>query len=307
MKQLAQLANATRGGVLDNVYHGCASVVDAEGQVIFSLGDPDYRAFIRSAAKPLQALALVELGGIEAFGLTDAELAIICASHSGGDLQVQMVRRVLDKIGLDESALHAGGGIEDNCSGKHAGMLALAKLAGHSIEGYFEPDHPIQAIILERVSAMCGLPLEQIDVGIDGCGAPIFAMPLANMALSYCRLSNGDLSSPASAKAISRIARAMQNHPELIGGLDLREICDGKIVAKAGASGCYCAGFCGRNIGFAMKVADGSSEAILPVFSEVARRLDLITEEDFERFTKASPPAVKNRRGEIVGEVRIVF
>lgn len=307
MKELAELAHTLRGSVVDNVYRGCVAVVDVDGQVRFALGDPGYRAFIRSAGKPLQALALVELGGMEAFGLERAELAIICASHSGGDLQVRTVRSVLDKIGVDESALRAGSGIKDNCSGKHAGMLALAKLQGYSIEGYFERDHPIQALILERVSAMCGLPPEEINVATDGCGAPIFGMPLRNMALGYARLSDFDQASSTRARATQRIVQAMRNHPELVGGLDFRAICDGKIVAKSGASGCYCAVFCRKGLGFAMKVADGSSVAVLPVFFEVARRLELIEEDEFARFIEAHPPVVKNRRGQVVGEVRIAF
>jgi len=307
MNEPAELAHALRGGAIDNVHRGCVAVVDLAGQAQFALGDPDYRAFLRSSGKPLQALALVELGGAETFGLTDDELAIICASHSGGELQVRTVRSVLDKIGVDESALRAGGGIKDNCSGKHAGMLALARLRGHPVDGYFERDHPIQALIMERVSEMCGLPSEEIGVATDGCGAPIFAMPLRNMALGYGRLANPGQLPPARAQAARRIARAMQNHPELVGGLDFRPICDGKIVAKSGASGCYCAGFCGKGLGFAMKVADGSSVPVYPAFFEVARRMELIDEDEFGRYADAHPSIVKNRRGQVVGEVRVVF
>ena len=307
MKEFAELAYTLRGSVVDNVYRGSVAVVDVDGQIHFALGDPDYRAFIRSAAKPLQALVLVELGGIETFGLSDAELAIICASHNGGNLQVRTVRSVLDKIGVDESALHAGSGIKDNCSGKHAGMLALAKLNDYPIEGYYECDHPVQTLILERVSEMCGLPLEKIDVATDGCGAPILAIPLRNMALCYASLSNFNQSSSTRAQATRRIFQAMQNYPELVGGLDFRSICDRKIVAKGGASGCYCAVFLQNRLGFAMKVAGGSSVAMYSVFFEVARRLELIEEAEFERFIEGHPPVVKNRHGQDVGAVRIAF
>ena len=307
MEQLAVLAHVYRGATVDNLHRGAVAVVDLSGQVQFALGDPDYRAFIRSAGKPLQALALVEMGGMETFGLSDAELAIVCGSHSGGALQVQTVRGLLDKIGVDESALRAGAGIEDNCSGKHAGMLALAKLQGHSTAGYSEANHPIQVLIMERVSAMCELPPDELILATDGCGAPIYAMPLRNMALGYARLSNPDHLSTARAQAARRTAHAMQNHPQMTGGIDFRTICDGKVVAKSGASGCFCAGFPGQGLGFAMKVADGSSVPVLPVFFEVARRLGLIEEDEFARFARIHPSVAKNRRGEIVGDVRIAF
>jgi len=307
MNKTVELVHAVRGGVIDNVYRGCAAVVHLGGEVRFSLGDPEYRAFIRSAGKPLQAIALVELGGVEAFGLTDDELAIICASHSGGELQVRTVRSILRKIGVEESALQAGSGIRDNCSGKHAGMLALARLRGFPTEGYSQRDHPIQALILERVSAMSGLPVDEIDVAIDGCGAPIFAMPIRNMALAYACLANPEGLPHDRAEAARRIVPAMQNHPELVGGLDFRPICDAKVVAKAGASGCYCAGFCGKGLGFAMKVADGSSMPTLMVFFDVARRVGLIDEDEFARFLQGHSQVIQNRRGEAVGENRIVF
>ena len=307
MIETPELMHALRGGVVDNVYRGCVAVVDEDGQLRFALGDPDYHAFIRSSAKPLQALALVEQGGIEAFGFDDAELAIICSSHSGGDLQIQTVRRVLEKIGMDESDLLAGSGIADNCSGKHAGMLALARLRGYPTEGYLECDHPIQTLIMERISAMCGLPTEEIDVAVDGCGAPIFAMPLRNMAIGFARLANTDRLPPPTAQAAQRVVQAMQKHPELIGGLDFRPLCGEKVVAKSGASGCYCAGFRQKGLGLAMKIADGSSEPILPIFFEVARRLGLLAEDEFARFIEVHPPTIGNRRNETVGEMRIAF
>ncbi len=307
MKEFAELAYTLRGSAVDNVYRGSVAVADLNGQIHFALGDPDYRAFIRSAAKPLQALVLVELGGRDAFGLNDAELAIICASHNGGDLQVRTVRSILEKIGVDEAALHTGSGIKDNCSGKHAGMLALARLKDYNIEGYYECDHPIQTLILERVSEMCGLQLGEIDVATDGCGVPIFAMPLRNMAQGYARMSKFNQPSSSSAQSLQRISNAMQDYPELVGGLDFRSICNKKIVAKSGASGCYCAVFLQSGLGFAMKVAGGTSEAIHSVFFEVAQRLELIDRVEFERFIKAYPPVVKNRHGHNVGSVRIAF
>jgi len=307
MQELAELARAMRGDVVDNVHRGSVVVVDAAGEIRFAVGDPGFRAFIRSAGKPLQALALIEEGGAEAFGLDDSEIAIICASHPGGPLQIQTVRGVLAKVGVDETALRAGKGIEDNCSGKHAGMLALARLGGHPLEGYLDVDHPIQKTILERISAMCGLPVEEIDVALDGCGAPIFAMPLRNMALAYARLANPEKMGAKTAAATERIVRAMQDHPEMLGGLDLKRICDRKLVLKSGASGCYCAGFSGKDLGIALKIADGSPPPTLPVLFEVARRQGLIDEDEFGRFQQAVPPLVKNRKGQVVGTLEIAF
>ena len=307
MSDSAPIAHAMRGGVVDNIHLGSMVVVDLDGKVVDSVGDPMKVAYIRSAGKPLQALTLIELGGAKQFGLTLAEIAIICASHSGGDLQVTTVRSVLSKAGIPEDALKAGSGIRDNCSGKHSGMLALAKMLGHPLENYRATDHPIQEKLLAAVSEMCGLPVPEIRIGVDGCGAPIFAMPIRNMALGYARLANPEGLSPERAAACQKIVAAMQAHPEMVGGLAWKDYTGSKIVGKGGAAGCYCVGMVGKGAGFAMKIADGGSEGLHPAVFEMLKRNGYVTAQEQASLLEARPLAVHNRAGEWVGQVELVF
>lgn len=307
MAESVVLACEVRGGIVDNIYRGSIAVSDTNGGIVASIGDPMKVAFLRSSGKPLQAIAFVERGGAERYGLTPPEIAILCASHSGGPAQVATVRSILAKAGIPEEAIKSGSGIKDNCSGKHAGMLALAKMTGHPLENYRAPDHPIQQIIRAVVSEMCGIALADLRVAVDGCGAPIFAMPVRNMALAYARLANPDALPPPRAQACRTITAAMQAHPEMVGGLDWRRLTNGKIMAKAGASGCHCVGILGRGTGLAMKVDDGASAPIYAACFEMFRRQGYITAEEHRAFLAEHPPTVRNRAGEIVGEIQLRF
>jgi L-asparaginase II len=220
---------------------------------------------------------------------------------------VAAVRRVLKKADISAEALQSGTGIEDNCSGKHAGMLALAKMLGHPLEGYRATDHPIQTAILETVSEMCGLAVAEIRVGTDGCGAPIFAMPLENMALAFARLANPEELPPARAAACRAIVAAMQAHPELVGGLAWKDITGDRIVGKSGAAGCYCAGFVGRGAGCAMKIDDGSGAASLPALFRLLERNGYVSEAEGEGFLAENPLTIRNRAGETCGALELVF
>ena len=307
MAESVPIAHAIRGGVIDNIHRGSMVIAALDGSVVAAVGDPMKVAYIRSSGKPLQALTLIELGGAERYGLTPAEIAIVCASHCGGDLQVATVRSVLAKAGVPEDALQAGSGIRDNCSGKHAGMLALAKMLGHPLGHYRATDHPIQEAILRTVSEMCGLPVPEIRVGVDGCGAPIFAMPLRHMAIGYARLANPDGLPPARAAACRAIAAAMQAHPEMVGGLAWKDITGDRIVAKAGASGCYCIGFLRREAGFAMKIDDGSAAATLPALFELLERCGYVAADEHQRVLEQHPLTITNRAGEPCGTLELVF
>jgi len=307
MAESVPIAHATRDGMVDNIHRGSMVIVDTDGAVLHAVGDPMKKAFIRSAGKPLQAIAFIEQGGAEEFGLTPPEVAIICASHSGGEPQLAAVRGILEKADIPEDAVRAGASIKDNCSGKHAGMLAFAKMQGHSLDGYRAPDHPVQQQILATVSAMCGLAAEEIAVAVDGCGAPIFGMPIANMATGYARLANPDGLEWNRAEACIKIAAAMQAHPEMVGGMDWSPIASDKIVAKSGASGCYCAGLLGAHAGFAMKIDDGSSAPVHAACVEMLRRHGHLTDAQRDRFLEERPTIVKNREGTVVGDLKLVF
>lgn len=303
----APLLYTTRDGMIDNLHRGSLVVTDCDGKVRAAVGDPNKVAFLRSAAKPLQAIALIERGGAERFGLTEAEIAIICASHAGQDMHVATVGSILGKIGCTQSDLRSGTGIRDNCSGKHAGMLALCRLLDLPLVDYRNPNHPIQRIIKQTIAEMCGLKPRQIGVGVDGCGAPIFAMPIRNMAIAFARLATPESLPPARRRACERIAQAMVNHPEMVGGLDLRRICPGKVVAKSGASGVYCAGLIGRGLGFATKVDDGGGGPVPLLFFAIMRKMGCLSAKVYRKFLEQSPLVVKNRCGDVVGEIKVVF
>jgi len=282
------LVRETRAGVQDNLHRGVVAVVSDEGKVLLSLGDAQMRAYIRSAAKPIQAIPVLRSGAVEAFGFDDADVAIVCGSHRGGPEQVAQVRSILAKAGIAEDMLQSGTGITDNCSGKHAGMLSACKHQGLDLTNYLAPTHPHQRAILETIAQVCGLAAEEIRVGIDGCGAPIHYIPVFNMALGYARMSRPEKHfDEATAGAVKRITRAM--------------------ISKAGGSGVYCAGVVGQGIGFAMKVEDGSSVPLRSVFIEVMRRVGALSEAETKAMRKAFVKPVMNRRETVVGEVELLI
>ncbi len=317
------LLRVNRSGVKDNLHRGVAVAVDDAGKVLLSFGDPAMRAYIRSAAKPIQALPVILsgaagtsdsaraalTGAADAYGFDDADVAIICGSHKGGESQVAQVRSILAKAGLAEGQLKSGGGIADNCSGKHAGMLAASKHAGFDLDRYLEPDHPHQRRILETLGLVCGLEAPQIALGTDGCGAPIHYIPVLNMALAYARMSRpGAHFDEATCGALERVTRAMQAHPGGHTGEPdyAAALGEARFLTKGGGNGIYCAGVPGRGIGFAMKVEDGASTPLRPVFTEVMRRLGILTDEEAALFRERFWPKVVNRRGATVGAVELL-
>ncbi|MBM3235741.1 asparaginase [Candidatus Poribacteria bacterium] len=301
------MVHVVRSGLVDLVHHGCLAVADTEGKIVYSVGDPERPAYMRSSAKPLQAIATVESGALEEFNLNKTELAIMCASHAGQDIHVQTVRTILGKIGLSEAALQCStdNPIRDNCSGKHAGMLTFCVFHKLPVENYLADNHPVQIAIRKVIAEICDL--ETVEYGIDGCGAPNFYMPLRNMALGFARLANPDGLPTKRAEALSKIVSAMQAHPEMTG-----EIRDGKtwpkeIVAKGGALGAYCGGILNKNRGIAVKIDDGSGQVASMVFTAAVRKLNLANLEELDAYENLHSYVITNRRGEIVGKMEVVF
>ena len=285
----------TRGDRVESIHRVSVAVVDAGGTLLASAGDPGLRTFWRSAAKPFQALPLVEDGGYARLGLTERELALACASHSSEPGHVELAGEMLAHLGQPESALACGphpplsssvaervlrDGITmsarwSNCSGKHSGMLAQALDHGWPLEGYNEIDHPLQQRILDEIVRWSGVPRDGIDLGVDGCNTVCFGLPLSGMALAYARLA-------ASEEPGARAVRgAMMAHPWLVAGTgrpctELMEAFDGHLLAKLGAEGVYCAAFVPAGIGVALKVEDGDMRslpvALLAVLREVLER-----------------------------------
>jgi len=259
----------TRGKTVESIHYGAAAAVDVHGKLLAWYGDPQAVTFLRSTAKPFQALPFIEHDGHQIYGLSPKEIALMCASHGGTDEHVAIARSIQSKCGVTESELLCG--VHEpldaataqmlrerneaptpnrhNCSGKHSGMLAFVKIkrrAGETIPSelpYIDPSHPIQREILHAFADMCNLKAEQVALGVDGCSAPNFAAPLQSAALAYARLcdpESGEVQPPKRAEACRVIVTAMMSHPEMVGGPGrfdtcLMQIAKGRIVSKEGA------------------------------------------------------------------------
>ena len=318
-----------RGLLVESRHRIHAAVVDAAGIVRASLGDPELVTFFRSAAKPFQALPLVSDGVIDRFGLTLEELAVCCGSHSGQDRHVAAALSVLEKIGMDSEALACGphppfdrearrslveqglepARVHNNCSGKHAGMLALARVHAWDPGGYQLPEHPVQARVLAEVARWVDLPLEAVALGTDGCGVVCYGMPLRSMALGYARLAQG---ARRGEREATYVVGSMTAYPQMVAGdgrlcTDLMRRTAGRVVAKVGAEGLYCAAIPGAELGIALKVEDGATRAMGPAILILLRQLDLISEEDLGALERHAYPELRNTRGEVVGQIRASF
>jgi len=318
-----------RGALIESTHAVHVAVVDGEGRVVARAGDAARVTYARSAVKPLQALPLVEDGGIERFGITEVELALCCASHNGEPEHVAAALALLGRVGLGEEALACGPTlpmrgetarallrrgeeprrVHNNCSGKHAGMLALARLHGWTPAGYERPDHPVQQRVLNTVAAWAGVEPRTVGIGVDGCGVPTFALPLSVLARSFARLGVAAVTKPDSAPA--RIVGAMTRHPEYVAGTGrlctrLMRAAEGRVVAKLGAEGVYCAAVPGRGLGLALKVEDGAGRAGEPVLIAVLEQLGAIDAGVAEELLEFAEPEVRNTRSEVVGRIRAV-
>jgi L-asparaginase II len=279
----------TRGNNVESIHFGAAAVVDSLGRLLAWYGDPKLVTFMRSSAKPLQALSFIEAGGDQAFHLTSKEIAILCASHAGTDEHVEVIKGIQAKIGVQESDLLCGVHLlshlptveamrargetltqnRNNCSGKHTGMLAHSRMRGLPITDYINPEHPVQKTILETFSEMCGMEPARVAIGTDGCSAPNFAIPLYNAALGFARLCDPRNLSQERAAACRRITSAMMANPVMVSGAGrfdtrLMEVCCKRILAKGGAEGYQAMGILAGalgaespGIGIVFKVSDG--------------------------------------------------
>ena len=336
----AELVEVWRGPLIESKHLGHLIAVDPFDQIIAKLGSPDTVTYVRSSGKPFQALPVVASGAADAFGFTEPEIAIACGSHNGEPTHVETVRSILDKIGLDESALRCGlhepysvdvarelirkqqapTPIQNNCSGKHAAMLALARHLGAPTETYDQLGHPVQQMILQTVGEFSGVPVADIVIGIDGCGVPVFGISVRGMALMYARLVNPPSEMAERVRdACMRIVQAMINFPVMIGGtrdrLDTELIMAGKgrLISKIGAEGVYTVGVLPsekwpQGLGFALKVEDGDDRrARPPAVIDALRQLGVLSQGDLKNLEKYSPTILTNRRGDPVGEVRAAF
>jgi len=328
------LVEVRRGSIVESHHRGSAVVVDTAGRLVWSVGDPETYTFMRSAAKPIQALAVVESGAYDAFGFEPRELAVMCASHASEPYHVEAVKGILEKLGLGEEHLQCGthwpshrpsalqlaregrepSAVHCNCSGKHSGMLAVCRHMGWSLDDYWRENHPVQRLCLENMAAVSGWPAEKTGLAKDGCGVVVFALPLRNMALALARMANPDDPRtgfpPERVRAVSLIAGAMRAHPEMVAGTDRLSTAlmrNAPVVAKGGAEGVYCFGVPGRGLGAAVKIDDGNSRAVGPTVMRIIDGLGLVDGEARAALEPFAHPSGKNHRGETIGSVEAVF
>lgn len=315
-----------RGGRVESRHRVRACVADRDGRVVLAVGDIDEPVFPRSAVKPFQALALVETGAADAFGVGEAEIALACASHGGEPEHVALVESWLGRLGLDEAALACGPHppmhgpsaaallrrgetarrVHNNCSGKHTGMLTAALHLGAPTQGYEMPEHPVQRHVAAALAALAGLNTLP-EPGIDGCSLPNYPMPLRNLARAAAQLADPSGQPPERERALHRIAQAMMAHPRLVagGGRACTAIMQAlpDVVAKTGAEGVYLAALRARGLGVVVKAEDGAGRAAETAALAVLDRLGALDDEARTRLAGFIQPRLRNFAGQEVGRI----
>jgi L-asparaginase II len=320
------LVEVTRGPLMESVHRGAFAMVQADGTLIASLGDVEHPVYPRSSLKPVQALPLIESGAADAFSLSDEEIALACASHSGEAMHTSRVAAWLKKIDCGEPDLACGpqpprfeptwiemvrhgyraGRIHNNCSGKHTGFLTVARHWNIATDGYEHRDHPVQRAVAKTLGELAGIE-DELPWGVDGCAAPNFALPLKAFARALANLGNPSSLPHDRASAARRIVNAMMKHPELIAGTGradtmLMRAAVGRAATKAGAEGFFAAIVPEAGLGIAVKIDDGAGRAAETVIAALLDKLGLLPNLTPARALVRAP--VLNTRNEAVGERR---
>jgi L-asparaginase II len=339
MKNPVPLVKVTRGDLTECTHLGALAIVDADGHLLYSLGDPYLVTYPRSSAKPLQVMPFVEGGGAAQYGFVDRQIAVMCASHCGEEFHVEAVQSILDRIGLTKAALMCGvhppinreaaaklaaaglapTTLHSNCSGKHSGMLAMARFLDQPYEDYYKPEHPVQQNILALLSEFAGYPEDKIHLASDGCTVPTFGMPLYNFALAFARIVQPDRWSPTRRAACNRVVQAMQTFPEMVSGTnrldtDLMRVAGTSLMCKGGAEGYMALAILPSNAfprgaGIAFKLIDGdvTGRARPRITIELLRQLGILNGEQLNALASYHTAPVHNMRGVKVGEIRATF
>lgn len=300
-----------REGIVESSHNASAVVCDSRGRVLSVAGDAETATFIRSSLKPFQAMAVTASGTLERFGLDDRDLAIMCASHQGRIEQARQAFHILWKADLEPTALkcprpsETGSPLEYNCSGKHAGMLAVCQQRNWPLESYLHRNHPLQTLIIRTVSELLGMPADEFIGAHDDCGAPTYLMPLHQMAALFAKLASGEN------LQMERIVRAMTHYPELVAGpgafdTELMRLTDGELVSKSGSEGIQCIGRVGQGLGLAIKIQDGSKRAKYAVAVHLLKQLGWLTPEAAEELAEKYMTLSTYKRLDIQGELELM-
>jgi L-asparaginase II len=341
------LVEVTRGGRVESVHRGVVAIVAPDGSAVASVGDPDLFVFARSSAKPFQLAPFVASGRFDEYGFGPEALAVMAASHSGEDRHVRLVQELLRRGGLTSAVLQnqvhppfdtetahrllrdgeKPTALRGNCSGKHAGMVLFAKASGWPLDSYWHPDHPVQRLALETISAVSDIPVERVTTAVDGCGVLTFGLPLRGLATAFARLADPSaVADPPLRSALTRIRDAMMSHPELVGGerrrIDtaLMRAYPKRVVSKGGAEGVLAMGvppgglpeggsFGDGPFGIAAKIEDGNGarRAGDVVSVAILRQLGLARDPLPGPLVEFASPPIVDPRGDSSGDVRAAF
>lgn len=322
------LAVVTRSGRIESIHYGCFCITDSDGNIKYHLGEPNTKIFIRSSAKPFLAVALVESGAIEKYGITLDELAVICSSHSGQDYHRQAVHSILQKIGLDENSLHCGHSNPYNenmikqliredkrpsplfncCSGKHTGMLALCKIYKYPLENYTDANHPVQKLLFETIKGLIGCNATDIVLGVDGCTVPCYMISLHQHSYLYALLASGYRAKSKFKNALGIISKSMRDHPRMVIGdgefcTELMNSCGSKVIGKVGDEGVYCVSIPEMDLGISVKIFDGNERAVSPVVIHLLKQLGVLSTKELESLNDWAYPKIKDHKGIVIGNI----
>ncbi|PKM72551.1 MAG: L-asparaginase [Firmicutes bacterium HGW-Firmicutes-16] len=327
------LAVVTRNHYIESLHHGYVCIVNSRGNIVYSLGDYTTRIFFRSSAKPIQAIPLLQSGAADALGFSKKEIAVACSSHSGEKIHQKTVEDILKRIGLAEGNLHCGtmnpyseaelkrllangespSVFHCSCSGKHTAMLSLAIFRGYSVDDYEKPSNPVQQEILKTVAYFTDVEAESISIGTDGCGAPIFLLPIYNIALAYAKLSQytQDKNNPYH-YSCKTIFDSMTQHPEMVAGenefcTELMRATGGKLIGKVGCEAVYCLGIKKDGLGICIKIADGNERAVYPVVIQILRDIGILEKSELANLENWNNIILNNNLNEETGRIMPCF
>jgi L-asparaginase II len=323
------LVEVLRGTLVESAHRGAVCVVDADGATVLALGDVTRPVFPRSAVKALQALPLVETGAGDRYRLGDDELAIACGSHGGEPAHVAAVERMLARAGLDCAALECGAhrpshqpsaealtragrgasALHNNCSGKHAGFLCVARHLAVDHRGYVAAAHPVQRAVKSTIEHLAGVALTQDQCAVDGCSVPTWAVPLANLARAFARFGTGSGFGPTQAEAAARLRAACARHPFFVAGTGrfatvAMERLGARAFVKGGAEGVVCAALPDQGLGIAVKCDDGAGRAAEVVMAALMIRLMALASDERALLDDFARPILRNWNGTEVGRLR---
>ncbi len=300
-----------REGIVESTHKAHIAACDERGRILASAGDPEFGTFIRSSLKPFQALSITTTGALDQFNLTDKDLAIICSSHRGNLEQVRQAFNILWRCDVEPLALQCpipegkDTPLAHCCSGKHAGMLAVCKQRGWSLDSYTQRSHPVQKLIISKVAELLGMPADELICAHDNCGAPTYLMQLSQIATLFAKLASGDNLD------LERIVRAMTSYPKMISGPEgfdsqLMSLSDGAVVSKSGSEGVQCVGRVGDGMAIAIKITDGSKRAKYATAVYLLKQLGWITPDVSEALAEKFMIPSKYTRIDVVGDMPLM-